>query len=527
MKIEGRIILGKPSQRGHRALFAAASLLLWMVAIGVPGKVWANGWEHLAIPRESLLAALESGDPHTMEHAAISLGIRGEARDVEPLIRALEDAEGEHHLRAEIYRALGLIGDVSAAPTLRDALKSEWRPELRAIAAASLGGVGSADSIPALLEALEEDERAVRQKAIDALGAFDRVESIAALSKLALSGESGATRRRALRALGATGSAKATEPLLSALARAEDDATRAVIIDALANVAPREAIGPLAALLDETTNPTLQVKLAVALGVIGGEGTVPTLAGLLSSEDRAVQRAAVRMLAEARSAGAVPSLMQLYDELARLYPTDAVGLPPNAASALDDFDLMKATVRALLQSDPPGGLPAFVNAAGDRHFDRGSGAGLKLAHRVYELRRVAIHALGYTQALSVTPMLRKIVKSDPDPRLRSVAMRSLGVLEAADAEHLALEALLDEDASVRTTAATVLGRLGTEDALPALLEALGDSHPHVRSQAALSTGLLGDERAAQVLQALLGDEEDDDVRESARQALVMLAADRR
>lgn len=273
-------------------------ILLSVLAIVLPGVARSNGWEHLAIPRETLLAALKSGDPHTMEHAAISIGIRGEVRDVGPLVKALDEAGDDHHLRVEVYRALGLIGDNGGTDTLLKALKTEERPEDRAVVASSLGGIGSNESIPSLLEVLQEDHKSVRARAVDALGAFDQPETIAVLSNLANSGIEGSLQRRAIRALGGTASVRAGKPLLNALATAKNGVTLAAIIDSLAQIAPREAVKPLTALLNETKSPVLQAKAAVALGAIGGEDVVKTLSELLLSDNRATQSAAVRMLAE-------------------------------------------------------------------------------------------------------------------------------------------------------------------------------------------------------------------------------------
>lgn len=501
-------------------------VVFWLLlsTLAFPGIARSNGWEHLAIPRETLLAALKSGDTHTMEHAAISIGIRGEARDIEPLVAALDEAGDDHHLRVEIYRALGLIGDKAGTNTLLKALETEERPEVRAVVASSLGGIGAIDSVPALLDALQEEHKSVRARAVDALGAFNEPETIAVLSDLANSDNDGSLRRRAIRALGATNSAQAGEPLLNALANAKNEATQAVIIDSLAQIAPREAARPLTVLLNKTTSPVLQAKVAVALGAIGGETVVTSLTQLLSSDDRATQAAAVRMLTDAQSVDAAASLVKFYDKLARRMPAEKKELPEDVAAALADLDLMKSAIRALLQSDPQAGRNSFLNAAEYRHFERNSGASLKLAHRVYELRRVAIHALGYTEAPTVSAFLENVVTSDEDARLRSVAMRSIGVLEVPVAQPLALDALHDEDDTVRSTAATVLGRLGSSAVILPLIEALDDAHPQVRSQVALSLGLLNDDRAADHLELLIKEDSDEGVVDSARQALVMLAA---
>jgi len=472
------------------------------------------------------MAALQSGDVHTMEHAAISIGIRGEAQDVQPLVNALKHADEDHHLRTEIYRALGLIGDSSGNASLLAAFTAEPRPEVRAVVASSLGAIGSHDSIQTLLDALIVEDKIVKSRIIDALGAYDHPDTLSQLSALSKDSKNASTSRRALRALGATGSEHATKPLLDALGLAsDDDATQAVIIDALSQIAPLQAAEPLTQLLKKTNSPVLQAKLAVALGAIGGEGSVETLVGLLESNSQSTKQVAVRMLADAQSANATPGLLRLYDTMAQRRPASLKALPNDVAAALVDFDLMKSTVRAILESDPERGVKAFRDASEQREFDRGTAAGLKLANRAYALRRLAIHAIGYTNDTSQTPWLTRIVEDEPDARLRAVAMRSLGVLGADNAESIGLAALSDNDASVRSTAASVLGRVGSDKSVAALIEVLGDAHPQVRSQSALGLGLLRDERAVTQLKSVVDSDENETVIESAKQALIMLAAE--
>jgi HEAT repeat protein len=513
----------KSAGRRRKPVTAVACVILCLTLLGFSQVAQANGWEHLAIPRETLLAALNSGDPHAMEHAAISLGVRGEARDVEPLLEALKSADKAPHLRAEIYTALGRIGEARSVPALVRALESETRDELRAAAALALGSIGAAKALPALLAALTSETPAVRLRVIDALGAFPQAQSVRALTALAERGPEASVRRRALRALGATGSEKAAAPLVAALDRAEDRREQAIIVDALANVASPRAAEPLTELLAGSDDPVLKVKTAAALGAIGGEGLLPALTGLLGDDNRAVRMAAVRELTEARAPETAPQLLALYRDLAeRRPPRPEPGAVPDPAAYLADLDLMRLTTRALLETDPRVGLAAFLDGAQPRIFDRGSATGLKLASKAYELRRLAVVALGYTRSASASDPLRAIAASGSDPRLRAAAVRSLGVLGRPGSFAAASKALADSHPEVRWNAAVVLGRLGRAEALPALIGALEDPHAQVRLQSAASLGLLGDPRAAAALEALRRRERNEKVKETARQALLLL-----
>ena len=488
--------------------------------------ILANGWEHLAIPRQALLKALQSGDDHAMAHAAVSLGVRREAKDVMPLLAALELAADSPGVRSEIYTALGMIGDVRALPRLVEALESEPREELRAAAAVALGEIGAPEGLPHLLYALETEAPRVRLRVVDALGAFAHTDSVAALAGLLDDRPDSPLELRALQALGRTGAKSAAEPLLQALARTQNDRALAIIIDALAKIASPLAVEPLTDLLAETDDPVLRVKTAAALGAVADEGVLATLTDLLEDDSQAVRAAAVRQLTEAKAPETAPPLLELYRQLAAQRPPHASPeQPDDPLSYVADLDLMLLTVRALLETDPRVGLDAFIDGAKHRNFRRDSAIGLKLARKSYELRRLSVTGLGYTNAAPAAEVLRRYAMEEPNHRIRAAAVRSLGVLGEAGAFKVVLHALTDEHPEVRLNAAAVLGRLGDPRAVPGLIERLRDPHAEVRVQAAASLGFLDDPRAIAPLERLERDAHQAKVRETARQALLLLADD--
>ncbi len=80
-------------------------------ALTTPQPAQANGWEHYAIPFKALLRALESENPEYRAQAALSMGVRREARAVQPLLAALARPEDAVGARRAMYQALGRIGD--------------------------------------------------------------------------------------------------------------------------------------------------------------------------------------------------------------------------------------------------------------------------------------------------------------------------------------------------------------------------------------------------------------------------------
>lgn len=181
---------------------------------------------------EGLIDLLEHGDGHIPAIAAHKLGLLGDARGVEPLLRRFRRIDRSTATEVEEY---------------------EWVCLARA-----LGRLTDAGS-PAADELLEELERADR-----------REFCIAAL------------------ALADTGDRRAIEPLLRLLGSIdpssltpEDEEHAEYAIDALGMLRPPEAVDALLAALEIES---LRESTAHALGDIGDPRAVPALAALLEPE---------------------------------------------------------------------------------------------------------------------------------------------------------------------------------------------------------------------------------------------------
>jgi HEAT repeat protein len=160
----------------------------------------------------------------------------------------------------------------------------------------------------------------------------------------------------------------------------------------------------------------------------------------------------------------------------------------------------------------------------------------------FQVRNVALRALGYFGDARAIPVLRAALgeKPDRDEGVHNVALHALGRLGDTETRDL-LQAVLEDqtgDPTTRTQAARWLGWFGdptavlplvmalNEDTLALRLQAieslgwlrdaravdpllalLNDHHPTIRFQAAQSLGKIGDVRAIDALIALLNDEE--------------------
>ena len=508
------------------SLAAAFAVLVALVGglVSAPGPAAANGWQWHSIPRPALVAGLESDSPRRRAFAVRAFGYRRD-RQVVPRLVAMLDDEGEAtEVRTEILRALGRIGDPAAGPALVRALADGGSSEIAAEAADALGALGAPATLPALLEALAgKRPLVVRTRIVAALGSFPEEPAIAALAGLLRNERSRSLRRRAIRALGRMATPAAAPPLLAALETARSDRVRAEIVDALARARAPAARRPLIELLAATADPRLRVRITVALGALADGSVAPTLIRLLDDDSPPVQFFAARGLGRSGDRRGVEPLRRLYRDVARrdaaLTPAEIEADP---VALLADLSLRYEIVRALHRIDAPAGLDVFLDAARRRDLRRDSAAHLRLNEGVYQLRRAAVVALGYTGSEAAARTLIADLLADRDFRIRAVAVQALGVLGADGAVAALVPRLDDDTAEVRWRAAAVLGRLGKPGAASALAARLGDAHPEVRRQAVLSLGYLGAVEARERVAALARGDADAAVREAARETVRLL-----
>ena len=504
----------------------ASPLLLCGVLLGLPAGAGANGWEHGTVPFEALVAALESESADMRGRAAQSLGYRGEARGVRPLLALLARAEPSHRVRSTAYAALGRLADPRALPVLGRCLREEVREEIRGECVAALGGLGSAGSLGLVIDAFRSDPHPlVRDRAIDALGRFARPESVALLAGL-LAAEDPSRRRRAVAALGRTGMREAVPPLLARLREAGATAERAAIVEALARLRDPSALDALLAELDRVRDEALRVRITVALGAIRAPSAYDALVRMLRDPLPAVRFHAVRGLGELGEPAAAGDLARLYHELAEsLAGRSFESLAADAPAIITTLALQIELLRALAGLDARRGTEAFIDGAASPPIPRDSRTALRIAEGFYERRRMALHGLGYSASRRAVGVLEGAGGiGHPDPRLRAVAVRSLAVLDMPGTAARLLPVLRDPVPEVRWTAAMALGRLRHAGAVDALIERLNDGFGEVRRQAALALGYIGEPRASVPLAQLAIDEPVAAVREAALYAMDLLDA---
>ena len=501
-------------------------ILLCLLLVLPLEQASSNGWEHGTVPFSALTAALRMRSAELRAKAAESLGFRGEARGVPPLLALLEGDEPSHRVRAVVYESLGRLGDARALPVLRRCLMHESREELRGACVAALGGIGGAESLGLVIDAFRDDAHdLVRNRAVDALGAFAEPESLRVLESV-VGSEVPGLRYRAIRALGRTGARAAAAPLLSRLPLAVDDAERAAIVEALARVRDSSAVDALLRELEGGPAPALRARIALALAAIRAPSAYDALVEMLSDPLSAVQFYALRGLRELGRPEAAGDVLRFYQATAkRLSERSPEDLVKNAPAVLAALRLQVEALRTLLDLDPERGVGAFLDGARASEIPRDSQTALRVAEAYYERNRIALHGLGYCHS----PDAGSLLAGDggiahPDPRLRAVAVRSLAVHGGPDVAAALIPLLDDPVPEVRWTAASALGRVANPVANAPLREVLADEFSEVRRQAALSLGYLGAGTARASLLELASGDPVAAVREAAAYAAGLLDA---
>lgn len=263
--------------------------------------------------------------------AVYCLGEIGDVRAVQPLIEALR--ADDVSLRSDIIEALLKLGEIAVRPLifaltspdinvrrgaafalglfrhelavvpLLGALNLDEASSVRAAAADALADCADARAVEPLIRALKDDDPAVREAAVRALGAVAaRVGAVRALPALAdaMKDADWGTRQSASEMvikLDAPNSprAEAARLLLTADLMNDDPEIRLGAAYSLKEVGDARAADALTRLLYHW-NGSISTAAALALGELGDERAIPALRNALSNADPQVRHAAQQAL---------------------------------------------------------------------------------------------------------------------------------------------------------------------------------------------------------------------------------------
>lgn len=190
-----------------------------------------------------------------------------------------------------------------------------------------------------------------------------------------------------------------------------------------------------------------------------------------------------------------------------VYVTVFHGIPRDPKSSLGSANVMKLSSYALALLLL---APALHVAAQDMPAAEYQAAFTQLTGTDAAARATSAEALGRhasSHRAELVPVLRRLLREDPQWEVRASAGRALGRLAARDSVPDLVRALRDPVVDVRVVAAAAIWRLPDPAAVPALIELLADTDASARQWATLALGVIRDTRAVTPLAGLLHDSE--------------------
>ncbi|MBS0152600.1 MAG: HEAT repeat domain-containing protein [Nitrospira sp.] len=335
---------------------------------------------------------------------------------------------------------------------------------IREDAARLLGQLKDPRAVAPLVTLLRDQDRSVREAAVDAL----RVIGPPAVEALGVCLSEGnlAVQEAASAILATTADKRVLTPLLSAL-RSSDWIVRMHVAQALGRVKNADTVEALIPLLQDKVK-SVREEAATTLAALG-DAAIPYLVQALKHEDWLVRLHAVESLGKSRSPHAVePLLSALFNDR--------------------DSAVREDAVRAL-------GKIGDARAVGH----------LCVAMREPSLRTVAVEALGHIGDPCAVPPLIDVVTGGTPPEATRTAV---GCGEQWNEE------LITQGAAVRA-----LGLIGDDRAIPSLVAALNPTHTRAEAAAALAN--FGP-KVVPVLLPLLNDSPDENFQFHVRETLMLV-----
>ena len=430
---------------------------------------------------EPLIAALQDQDGRVRFVAARALGQIEGVGTIEPLIAALRD--WDQKARKAAAEALEKIApnwpqSEAAAHQVPEFIiglrNGGW--DVREICAKALGRIKSPESVSPLIAALRDKSANVRWMANDSLNKItpDWPQSETATQQVpefieALQDDDRDVRQAAVEALGRIRDLRSVSPLIAAL-RDKDTSVRRVVNESLNKITPdwpqSEAVTQqvpefIEALQDDDRD--VRQATAEALAYFRDPRSVEPLIALLRDKDSRVRETAVEALekvapnwpqSEAATHQVPEFIVVLQNGELRLRFISAVVL-----GVVRDNRAIEPLIAALRDKD---------SHVRDAAADSLEGIDPKWPHSETAMRQVP----EFIAVLNAT-----------DAKVREVAARMLGAISDSRALEPLIVTLHDEDSRVRTAAAKALGKIANLQVISPLQSAARDQDSTVRGAA--------------------------------------------
>lgn len=448
-----------------------------------------------------LATALTDSNWRIAQPAAEALGMLGDSRAVEPLVRALKSTD--RRVRDAASEALIRLKDPHALDVLPSVL-SHPNALCRRSAVEVLGSFGDAREVDLLSAALKDSDLRVRKVAVKSLAKTGDPRAVVPLIE-ALSDET--VHLEAIVALGEREDTRAVDPLIEKLKGASNIQKAAA--EALGMLGDTRAVGPLIRVLADTSNGANSLGrcgAAFALGQLGDARAVEPLIVAFKGFDGAVREEAglaLRRLREIRPADVVKFALLTMGDPDNEVRTIVAGMlsemgEPIGISIQRGLSGDQAAVNAIFEAKDPRVTEPLINL---------------LKEGKPETRKAAAKMLGGQGDRAITPLIAAI--NDVDTGVRKSAVEALGQLGNPRAEEPLIQVLGDPDADFRRAVASALSLVGEPVGLLVHRCLSGER------EAMIALSELADSRAVRsVIRALSN--QDMEVRHAAAETLVVL-----
>jgi len=334
------------SDRAKPGPVACAILLLSLFGLGGPRPAQA------ADDKVDFLAGklTDASSFKVRLKAAVLLGRLNDPSAVRPLVRALQD--NNYVVRGAAARALGNLGLPAAEGAIESlfALVEDEEPFVQQEAKQALQRLAAPASLDYFVSALSNSKPKVRLAAVQILAGLRTPEAHAGLV-IALGDEDEEVRAEAIVAVRGLGLDEVEGLLRQALARQDDYQIQATAARLVGELRVAALMDPLADLLvSDSVVPAVKTEAASALKEMRDRLDLSALISQLASEDKDIQRRAIKLLGLHGGREAVDALMGLLkaeDPFVRRRAVFALGDAgdPRAIPALEFLKKSEADTR--------------------------------------------------------------------------------------------------------------------------------------------------------------------------------------
>jgi HEAT repeat protein len=439
------------------------------------------------------------------------LGRIGDPRAVDELAARLHDRDDR--LRMTAAEALGLLGDARALQSLVRATLRDPAPQVRAHAAGAVAQIEGERSIDVLVAALADSDYATRIRALEAFETM-RIDDTSPL-ETALRDPNAEVRRRAALALERVGYLERTVAQLSS----EDRAVRSRAYSALLEIGQ---VGLVESVAGYVHHPSFEVRAvaARACGELGATRIAPILLRAIDDDAWPVRAAVCGALGHLRTDDAVAPLVRTLGD-----GEDAVR--EAAAEALTSYspEQLASHIDALAMAYDRGTVAVRKSTVVMAGSVGGQNAEALLVRASVDpsdtVRLAAVIALGHVAGDSrVEPLVLRLTDASIDVRMAAVT--ALGTIDRVEAFDGLLRALPGAPRTVRDRIAEALARGARALLFERLAELERNASMDVRLGVAWTLGKIGDPTGIATLGRYLRDL-DSGLRASAAGALAKIS----